>query len=188
MRLRLVNKHFNNIINPPTHTTLLRLEHTAFVKRHRIYVCRHCIRLRPHTHFADAMITRKRSHAAVDAEKRFCADCGFAPSSSQQGYSPGTEVVVDGVRWVWCTCCRKVKKGVDAGEGRCHKACRACFEREGCRCLDSCFKHKGLSRRAEGGLVAVSVSNFHALWCDDSDSEGWTDWEDDSDDDWGEFL
>lgn len=82
-----------------------------------------------------------------------------------------------------------VKRGFEAGEGMCHKACRACFEREGCRCFDSCFKHKGVSRRAEGGLVAVAAVTSRMVWCDDeSDSEGWTDGEYDSDDDWAEFL
>lgn len=59
--------------------------------------------------------------------KRFCVDCGVKPKRGETRYSPGTEIVIEGVRKVFCVHCRRWKSGNEAGSPgsqecqRCHK-------------------------------------------------------------------
>jgi hypothetical protein len=137
-RLRLTNRYFHNLIPAPDHATLLRLEQSLWALQNSLYTCCHCVRLQPPSAFADTMMLGKKRRGGPDYEKRFCADCGFAQGKKYQGYCPGSEARVDGVWWVWCIHCREVKNGAEAGERRCHKACKACFDTLGCRCRQSC--------------------------------------------------
>ncbi|KAF2830204.1 hypothetical protein CC86DRAFT_181959 [Ophiobolus disseminans] len=135
MRLRLVNQYFHSLVPAVDHTKLLHLEDTSFAQRNDLYACKHCLRLRKGSQFSDrripvnAKMTVKRQRGGLESRERFCADCGFADQNEYVGYAIGKDVTVDGVRWVWCTFCRKVKKGDEAGDKRCHDACRACLTR-----------------------------------------------------------
>jgi hypothetical protein len=212
MRLRLTNQYFHALIPPATHTTLLSLETTPFAHGNCLYTCKHCLRLRPWTHFADAMMVKKKRQGAMEAKMRFCADCGFGGKVGNMGYKASTEAWVDCVRWVWCTHCRQVKKGDEAGPGKgeCRKACKACFVSFGCRCTDPCVKVKVeepkvqatdmcMGMEEEGGPVQRALETARRRLdsyrnASDTESEGEVeqdryaeDWYDD-DDDWRAFA
>jgi hypothetical protein len=133
LQLRRTNCYFRNLVPPPTHDELLSLELVSF--RSSVYACKFCLYLRPRNKFASKMLEGKTGMNGGSRYKRFCADCGFDTTvvGQSQRYCPGTRACVDGVDWVWCKCCRVVKKGEEA-EAMCVGLCRACYGRWGCRC------------------------------------------------------
>ena len=138
--LRLTNRHFYNIVEQATHSELLRVEQTEWAMERRLYACMYCIRLRHASKFADTMLKGKTGRNGTQTYRRFCVDCGFAPPKGQTRYSAGTEVRVNGTRWVWCQRCKVVKSGDVAGKAGCFKLCETCFRtiyrRSDCRCVD----------------------------------------------------
>jgi hypothetical protein len=137
LQLRRTNRYFRDLVPPPTHDELLSLELALF--NYFVYACKFCPYLQPRNKFASKMLKGKRGIYGGSRYKRFCADCGFDTTvvGQSQGYSPGARACVDGVDWVWCKCCRVVKKGQEA-EAMCVGLCRACYERWGCRCRNGC--------------------------------------------------
>jgi hypothetical protein len=124
LNFRLTSKYFHSLIPAPTLWFLLHLERRPGSRLG--YACVYCVRLRPARKFADNMFTRKRGRSGQQAFRRFCADCGFDVEEEGR-YAPGTRVVVDGVSWVYCLCCRRVKSGREAGPYTCNgKYCLDC--------------------------------------------------------------
>ncbi|KAH8696788.1 hypothetical protein GQ44DRAFT_124759 [Phaeosphaeriaceae sp. PMI808] len=140
LNLRMTNLYFHNTIHPPTHETLLRLE-----KRFSGtlgYACKHCLRLRPASKFATTVLKGKTGLNGGHRSERFCADCGFDVTKPER-YTPGAKVIVDGMTYVYCVDCRKVKKGEEAGIGQCRMSCELCYKRFGCKCRYKCVAEKG---------------------------------------------
>lgn len=140
-RLRLSNKYFYNTISAPDHATLLVLEETHFAIEHSLYACKHCLRLRHASKFADTSLRRKTCRYGDYAMKRFCTDCGFDTNQPQR-YMRGTQVKVNGELWVRCVHCDKVKRGSEVEETACKEACKRCHDRWGCRRLEASMRCK----------------------------------------------
>jgi hypothetical protein len=68
-----------------------------------------------------------------EPQKRFCVDCGLQGNYYRSGYSPGTELVVQGLRMVWCKVCKAVMKGEEARG--CTGVCRICHSKNNCLCF-----------------------------------------------------
>ncbi|KAF8856859.1 hypothetical protein BDZ45DRAFT_675222 [Acephala macrosclerotiorum] len=133
LALRQTCTHFNHTLSPPTHPQLLLTEKTPWATSRNLYACKDCLRLRPSSKFADAMKKGKKGLNGKEPHKRFCVDCGVEPKKGETRYSPGTEIVVDGERRVFCEGCGKRKGGDEAGcPGS--RECRAChgIDKVGC--------------------------------------------------------
>ncbi|CZR58331.1 uncharacterized protein PAC_08223 [Phialocephala subalpina] len=133
LSLRLTCTHFELTIPPPTHIQLLITEKTSWAQVRNLYTCKDCLCLRPSNKFADAMKKGKKGLNGKEPQKRFCVDCGTEPKRGETRYSPGTEIVVEGERRVFCEWCRKWKGGKEVGcPGS--RECRACHgnEKVGC--------------------------------------------------------
>lgn len=126
-QLRRTNYYFSTLIPPINHSTLLRLEKTAWARTNGLWSCRYCLRLRPTCKFAEKMLKGRTGRNGYHPELRFCADCGFDTAVLETRYSHGTVAIVDGERWVLCLRCREVKKGEAAGPDKCRCWCKACF-------------------------------------------------------------
>jgi hypothetical protein len=153
LNLRMTNRYFHNLIHPPSHEVLLRLE-----KRFNStlgYACKLCLRLRPASKFATKILKGKKGINGGNRSGRFCADCGF-DVTKPEGYTPGAKVVVDGVTHVYCVHCRKVKKGKDAGIEQCKMSCELCYKRFGCKCQHRCVAGKGKEPSVLTDHVATS--------------------------------
>lgn len=139
LQLRRTNRYFRNLVPPPTHDDLLRLEFVLY--KYKVYACKFCLCLRPETKFASTMLKGKTRPYGPAEAKRFCAECGFDTTvfGLSQRYCPSTRACVDGVDWVWCKECRFVKKGEEATSA-CVGLCKACYRTRGCRCGVKCGK------------------------------------------------
>jgi hypothetical protein len=61
-------------------------------------------------------------------QKRFCVECGFQGPNSR--YSSGTEIIVEGRRWVFCKECKAYSGELECfGSGTCAR----CHGNRGCR-------------------------------------------------------
>jgi len=137
LQLRQTNRYFHGLIPAPTHTDLLFLELVLY--QDSVYACKFCLRLRPWTKFASAMLKGKTGLNGFSPEKRFCAECGFDATliRHKERYNPGTRACVNGVDYVWCKQCKQVKQG-DEADSVCSGLCKACYTSLGCRCSVSC--------------------------------------------------
>jgi len=111
--LRLTNRYFYSAIPAADYTTLERIELSSPVRQKGLLACKYCLRLRPMSAFAISMIWR--DVFGTKHRQRFCADCGFSRTSTDQEdqCTPGTEVMMGGMngpRWLWCTVWDKVRK------------------------------------------------------------------------------
>jgi hypothetical protein len=79
LNLRLSNRYFYNLIDKPSHFTLLNDERTPWAVARSLYTCRYCTRLRRASNFAGKMLKGKTGLNGGEPNRRFCADCGFAP-------------------------------------------------------------------------------------------------------------
>ncbi|KAF2105334.1 hypothetical protein BDV96DRAFT_509545, partial [Lophiotrema nucula] len=132
LTLRLTNRYFYTLIQPPAHTLLLAVEQTPFARTRALYTCRYCVGLRPHFSFADAMLRGRTGLNGKESQKQFCADWGLKSVPGQTRYSPGTEVVVNGVRKVWCKACFGKREGEQAVG--CTGVCKGCHKKGCCGC------------------------------------------------------
>jgi hypothetical protein len=124
LRLQITNRYFREILPRPSHEMLLRLEGT---ERFFAYACKHCLRLRPSSTFAENSTRRKMSFKGSNCHKRFCADCGFASGPDRfERYTPGNNVIVAGVQWTWCRGCKELKKG-DGIAMNANDWCQQCY-------------------------------------------------------------
>jgi hypothetical protein len=180
LQLRRTNCYFRNLVPPPTHDELLSLE--LALANYSVYACKFCPYLKPRNKFAAKMLEGKTSIHGRWRYKRFCADCGFDTTvvGQSQRYCPGTRACVDGVDWVWCKCCKVVKRGEEA-EAMCVGLCRACYGRWGCTCRDRC----GRPLRDTTALHSSVFEPPLLIWGgsraiagdEDEDSDGYDFWE-----------
>jgi hypothetical protein len=54
--LRLSNRYFYNLVDKPSHDTLLYIEKKSWAVSRSLYTCKFCVRLRPASTFARAML------------------------------------------------------------------------------------------------------------------------------------
>lgn len=54
--LRIANRYFHSATPAANHATLLKLETSEVVRQNHLYACKHCLRLRPASTFADSML------------------------------------------------------------------------------------------------------------------------------------
>lgn len=139
LQLRRTNRYFRNLVPPPTHDDLLRLEFVLY--KYSVYACKFCLCLRREKKFASTMLKGKKGIGGQFRDRRFCADCGFDTTvvGSSQRYCPNSRACVDGVDWVWCRECKFVKKGEEA-TSVCVGLCKECYKTLGCRCGVKCGK------------------------------------------------
>jgi hypothetical protein len=162
LNLRLSNRYFYNLVDKPSHDTLLYVEKTSWAVSRSLYTCKFCVRLRPASTFAETMLKGKTGPNGLWAKKRFCADCGFAAVQRETRYSAGTMVTVNGERWIWCVYCREVKKGNQAGKKEwCEKGCKRCFERVGFQCFGSC---KSAAKQSGSDTVGTHETDWQWYW------------------------
>jgi hypothetical protein len=83
-RLRLTNRCFNSLVEPPTLAALLRVESTHFCHRNNLYVCRVCRRLRRAWWFSRVNKSDLRVREGMGQGSRFCKECAAVAIS--QGY------------------------------------------------------------------------------------------------------
>lgn len=75
--LACTNRYFKSIIQPPSHQDFLAAEAGAWATAKQLYACKGCHRFRRWKEFADDMRKGKRSRTQVDANVRFCLECGI---------------------------------------------------------------------------------------------------------------
>jgi hypothetical protein len=83
-RLRLTNRCFNSLVEPPTLAALLRVESTHFCHRNNLYVCRVRRRLRRAWWFSRVNKSDLRVREGMGQGSRFCKECAAVAIS--QGY------------------------------------------------------------------------------------------------------
>ena len=155
------------------------------------------------------MLKGKTDRNGSQRFKRFCADCGFAPPQGQLRYSPGTEAIVNGEKWVWCRLYQYVKKGDAAGKVGCVMTCETCYRRHyrnsergctgcgdrgrGCKNIADepvekpVVQQSGRDRmvwRFVGGALSPSRSFSDGHVWSDEESDGYDPNDDYDDDDW----
>ncbi|KAF2258518.1 hypothetical protein CC78DRAFT_424110, partial [Lojkania enalia] len=99
--LRLACRYFMSIIKHPAQEDFLIAETRAFAIENNLYTCKYCGNFRHLLKFADNMRKGKRARHGVDANTRFCVNCGVA----HHLYTPGTEVTILGQLYVVCRLC-----------------------------------------------------------------------------------
>jgi hypothetical protein len=168
LNLRLSNRYFYNLVDKPSHGTLLYIEKMRWAVSRSLYTCKFCVRLRHTSTFAEAMLKGKTGPNGLQPERRFCADCGFAAVQGETRYSAGTMATVNGERWIWCVYCREVNKGDQAGKKEwCEKGCKRCFERVGCQCSRPC---KSAAKQKQSGGDTVKTDKTGWQWYRDLSS------------------
>lgn len=84
--------------------------------------CSHCLRFRPRTIFADAMTEEKGGINSKQPQKRFSVESGLNSRPGNQGYSPWSDLVVDGRTLVWCKICDRYTPNIGpVGSGECSR-------------------------------------------------------------------
>lgn len=128
LKFRLTNRHFYALFPPPTHATLLLAEDLIWAVARNLYSCMDCLRLRHQSKFASAMLKGPKGRNGKEPHKRFCVECGLKGSPKSK-YSPGSEIVVEGSRFVLCKECRLYSSEVGCvGSG----LCAECHTKIGC--------------------------------------------------------
>jgi hypothetical protein len=100
LNLHHTGKYFYALFPAPTLWYLLRLE--QHLRARLGYACKHCVRLRPASTFADSMLRGNTRRNSFEPWRRFCADCGFDVEEKER-YTPGTKVVVEGSTYRYIT-------------------------------------------------------------------------------------
>ncbi|KAF2807947.1 uncharacterized protein BDZ99DRAFT_522553 [Mytilinidion resinicola] len=132
LALRTTCHHLHTLLPPPSLGPLLALERTPWARNRRfpLWTCSLCLRLRPAPAFADTMVRGARGLNGKEPHKRFCVACGIRPDPGTRAsrYAPGSEVIVSGVRHVFCRECRGYEREL-GGKGT--GVCRGCHEEMG---------------------------------------------------------
>lgn len=126
IRLKTICRHFHTLISPLSVDQMLEVEVSAFGWQKDLYTCRDCLRLRPRAKFADNMIRKKKAKLAVDAEKRFCVDCGINPRQGTTRYTLGSHIVIQGEQYVICRSCGVFREAA-VERGRNMSECQRCW-------------------------------------------------------------
>jgi hypothetical protein len=138
--LRFTCRYFHYIIPAPNmdHPTLLCLEPTAFARRHYLFTCCYCVRLRHLFQFSLDILFLFRTADKITEATRYCVDCGF--KKGKRGYWPGQIVRTADRHLVLCAGCKTVH-AESYMSGECEKYCRDCFGKmKGCgECGDCVF-------------------------------------------------
>ncbi|KAJ4329598.1 hypothetical protein N0V87_010727 [Didymella glomerata] len=133
--LRLVNRYFYYGLDAPTIDQLRVLESSDCGMYHQVYAFKYCLCLRRADKFADNMLKGDYQKIFWDPvpclKARWCADCRFDKRSPVR-YPRGVHVMVNGVPWLHCIGCDKVKKGTEVGKTPCKELCKDCHARYGC--------------------------------------------------------
>lgn len=119
--LRLTNRHFYNLIRPPSVQDLIRLESTLWARDRLLVTCGGCLRLRYGSQFSS-----DRSYLPSSLRgRRFCLECGRRPLPGSHRYQEGDKWHEDGSLMVRCRTCKGICRG---RVGR--STCEGCCERE----------------------------------------------------------
>jgi hypothetical protein len=95
-------RYFAFTIKKPTFEEFLEAEASEWATSKALYVCKGCARFRRLLQFSDDMRKGKRGRKEVDANTRFCVDCGV----KREWYPPGTELSIMGRPHVVCKHCK----------------------------------------------------------------------------------
>lgn len=118
VQLRNTNCCFDDFILAPNPTLLRMVELSLYPSKYRLYACKYCKRMRQWSRFP------VKQHS-ITVTYRYCADCRFARPAL---YGYGRQVEVNGELWVSSLRCKELKKGEQAGSGRCYRLCMQCCE------------------------------------------------------------
>lgn len=124
VRLTLTCRYFLSIIKSPTHDEILAAEISPWAVNNELYACKGCTRLRHLRRFTDDMRKGKRTRRGMEANTRFCIDCGV----ERAWYQDGTEVIIMGQVHVLCSHCKSVSSASSlqtASKERCSRCLRA---------------------------------------------------------------
>lgn len=126
MQLRKVCRYFLELIPQLSIHEMLKVEVSAFGIQKDLYTCGDCLRLRPRAKFADNMVKKKKARFAINAEKRFCVECGINPGKGTTRYTRGSLIVVQGESFALCRSCGSFSEAaVEGGRNICEcKRCR----------------------------------------------------------------
>ena len=102
IKLKMTCRHFNNLIPKLSHEQLLEAEQTICSGH---IACRFCLRLRPAFFFADMMHSKKRRVGGIEANKRFCLDCGLLHGAGITRYNRGARLSILTEPFVICIQC-----------------------------------------------------------------------------------
>ncbi|CAJ2509335.1 Uu.00g143610.m01.CDS01 [Anthostomella pinea] len=102
-----IHIHRSSTQTPMNHQELLAAENTPQGMQNEIYACRQCL---PQTQ-----------------RLRFCIECGISDRMGPDGYTPGSQIVVQGVLYVVCLYCRQYGLGAKTADGRGTRYCKACW-------------------------------------------------------------
>lgn len=123
VRLTLTSRYFTSLIEPTTFKDFLTAETGPWAISKDYYACKGCKRFRHLLQFADDMRKGKRARHGVDAQARFCVQCGV----DQHWYSPGTNFTIMGKPHVICRLCGAFtdRLGVEGACASCLPSLRA---------------------------------------------------------------
>lgn len=126
LRLKMTCRDFHALTPPLSVAQMLQVEESAFGRQKELYTCGDCMRLRPKKAFADAMFWRRRGRSGSNAGRRFCVECGLKPGSDGAQYTPGSQIAIEGKRYVVCRLCAVFRDAAVEG-GRNVSHCQLCY-------------------------------------------------------------
>lgn len=176
VHLKLTGRYFASLIKAASHSELLAAENTEWAISRGLFSCMDCVRLRPLDKFADTMRKNKKSRNGSEPHKRFCIDCGLRlqlhpkpyQNQTEQRYTPGTEITVQGKPFIFCRYCNKYTDQVGPKRSL---ACSVCVPKEKSNPGKSYESYLGYDSDDDfghsGGLYDYELENdyeYEAYW------------------------